>query len=128
LYVTGDAWSTGTWGSSDIRWKKNITPINNALEGLMQISGVKYDWRQDEFPEMNFDNKTHVGMIAQEVEKVFPELVNTDDKGFKAVAYDKLSAILLEGMKEQQQQIAKQQSEIDILKSELEAIKAMLAK
>jgi len=62
-------------------------------------------------------------LIAQEVEKVFPELVNTDDKGFKAVSYEKLSALLLQGMKEQQQQIDTQKKENDELRTELNSLK-----
>jgi hypothetical protein len=128
LYVSGDAWTTGSWGGSDLRWKKNIQTIGDALSKIVQLTGVKYDWRSDEFPEMNFDNKTHIGVIAQDIERVFPELVITDNNGFKAVAYDKLSAILIEGIKEQQQQIQEQRSEIEQLKADMEVIKAFLTK
>lgn len=72
---------------------------------------------------MNFDDETHIGVIAQDVEKVFPELVITDDNGYKAVAYDKLSAVLLEGMKEQQAQINILKAEIEALKTEIKSKK-----
>ena len=68
-----------------------------------------------------------IGLIAQELEKVYPELVDTDSQGFKSVQYSKLVAILIEGMKEQQQQINALQhkvKEIDELKAEVEVIKA----
>ncbi|KAB2871201.1 MAG: tail fiber domain-containing protein, partial [Bacteroidales bacterium] len=138
LYVAGNAYSTGTWATSDIRWKKNIVPMGDALSRIVKLTGVIYNWRDDEFPEMKFDNKTHIGVIAQDVEKVFPELVNTDGKGYKAVAYDKLSVVLIEGIKQQQQQIQQLEKkntelesklkEIDILKTELETIKKLLIK
>jgi hypothetical protein len=138
LYVAGNAYTTGTWGSSDIRWKKNIQPITNILPDLVKLQGVKYEWKADEFPNMNFDSNIHIGFIAQEVEKLFPELVLTDKTGFKSISYDKITAILVEGIKEQQLQIdslanenamlKEKLKELDTLKAELEAIKALLAK
>jgi hypothetical protein len=123
LYVVGNAFTTGTWGSSDIRWKKNLQPVINVVPDLLRLNTYRYNWRSDEFPDMHFDAATHIGLIAQEVEKVFPELVNTDDKGFKAVSYEKLSALLLQGMKEQQQQIDTQKKENDELRTELNSLK-----
>jgi hypothetical protein len=138
LYVAGDAWTTGTWGSSDIRWKKNIVDIGEIIDKIGILNSVSFEWRKDEFPEIGFDSGKQIGLIAQDVEKVFPELVKTDGNGYKAVSYEKLSVILLEGMKEQQQQIKSLQEEnlnlkekykeIDILKAEMEQIKAMIKK
>ena len=75
------------------------------------------------------------GLVAQEVEKLFPELVRSDASGYKAVAYDKLSVVLLQGMKEQQQQIesareenTRLQYELQSLKERMEQIEAMVAK
>jgi len=79
-----------------------------------------------------FDNGIQLGLIAQEVEKIFPELVKTDNNGYKAIAYDKLTAVLVEGMKEQQKQIEIIQTGNDglrrenaTLKAELEQLKSM---
>ena len=116
LYVNGSAYATGTWSSSDIRWKKNIIPLTNVLDKLLDLNGVYYEWRKTEFTEINFDNGQQIGLIAQEVEKIFPELVKTDGNGYKAVSYEKLSVVLLEGLEEQQQHITLQQKEIDELK------------
>ena len=69
-------------------------------------------WKAEEFKELNFDDDRHIGIIAQEMEKVFPELVNTNEDGYKAVAYDKLTAVLLEAVKEQQDQIETLQKRI----------------
>lgn len=111
--VNGTAYCTsGTWSGSDIRWKKDIKPIESSLEKINRISGVSYRWKAEEFKELNFDDDRHIGIIAQEMEKVFPELVNTNDDGYKAVAYDKLTAALLEAMKEQQDQIETLQKRI----------------
>ncbi len=66
---------------------------------------------------MKFDKDRQIGLIAQEVEKVFPELVRTDDNGYKAVSYEKLTVVLLEGIKEQQKQIESLQNQIGELKT-----------
>jgi hypothetical protein len=132
LWVAGSAWSTGSWGSSDVRFKYNIVSLASPLNSIMQLRGVTFEWRKDEFPQMNFDKGTQIGLIAQEVEKIFPELVKTDDNGFKAIAYDKLTAVLLEGIKEQQHQIQlvqddnkKLEIENASLKLEIEQIKSI---
>jgi hypothetical protein len=136
LTVNGTAWcSSGIWAGSDIRWKKNIKVLDNTLQGILSLQGVNYDLRTDEFPEMGFESGRQVGLIAQDVEEVFPQLVNTDNNGYKAVAYDKLSVLLVEGMKEQQRQIETYKAENENLKSKLETlqekvdqIEAMIAK
>jgi hypothetical protein len=129
LYVNGTTYCTsGVWNGSDFRWKKDIEPLGNVLQEIVQLNGVKYSWRREEFPEMNFESGTQIGLIAQDVEKIFPQLVRTNDDGYKAVAYDKLSAVLLEGIKEQQEIIEKQDAEIQSLKSRLERIEALLVK
>ena len=117
LKINGDAFSIGgTWGGSDLKWKKNISDLNNVLKDVNKLKPVSYDWKVDEYPEMNFSNRKQIGLIAQELEKVFPELVKTDEKGNKAISYEKLSVILLKSIQEQQQQI-------DDLKKEIESLK-----
>lgn len=115
LYVAGNAWATGTWGSSDIRWKKNITDLSNTLDKINKLNPVTFEWRTDEFPKINFDGGVQIGLIAQDVEDIFPELVKTNSDGYKAIAYDKLNAVLIKGMQEQQSQIESQQKQIDEL-------------
>jgi hypothetical protein len=93
------------------------------MPGILELNGYYFDWRREEFPDMNFETGRQLGLVAQEVEKVFPQLVKTDDNGYKAVAYDKISVLLLEGMKEQQKQINSQKQENNDLRSELNALK-----
>lgn len=101
LIGTGNAVLAGTLTqSSDIRLKKNISPIENALSKINQLRGVTYNWIDN-----SKDNTQQIGFIAQEVEKVFPQLVKTDEKGMKSVAYTNMIPVLLEAIKEQQQQI-----------------------
>ena len=69
-----------------------------------------------------FDDKKQIGVIAQEVETILPELVSTDNNGYKAVDYSKLTPVLIEAMKEQQAIIESQQKEIDELKAQMREI------
>jgi hypothetical protein len=92
------------FSSSDIRFKENITPIENALDKISKISGNTYDWKAENKAEHGYEGND-VGVIAQEIEAVLPQLVQTRENGFKAVKYDKLVALLIEGIKEQQIQI-----------------------
>ena len=91
------------FSTSDKRWKNNIVKIDSPLEKISQISGVEFDWIED---EPLHGNKGHdVGVIAQEVELVIPEAVQTRESGMKAVQYDKIIPLLIESIKEQQKQI-----------------------
>ena len=92
--------------------KKNIQPINNASQKINQIRGVYFDWKNE-----SHGGNTQIGFIAQEMEKVFPELVNTDSKGFKSVAYANMSAVLVEALKEQNQRINALERELAEMKS-----------
>ncbi|MES1215175.1 MAG: tail fiber domain-containing protein [Bacteroidota bacterium] len=116
LTVNGNILAYGSITPSDIRYKKNLVPVNNALKKLMSISGYYYSFKANEFPDMGFDTKKQIGVIAQDVEKVAPEVVITLQNGYKAVDYPKLIPLMIEGMKEQQQMIEKQQMQIDELK------------
>jgi hypothetical protein len=90
---------------SDIRYKTQITSLENPLQRLMQLNGVNYYWKTDEFPAMGFSTRQQMGFIAQDVEKIFPEMVFTDEKGYKSIDYSRLTPVLVETIKEQQQQI-----------------------
>lgn len=92
--------SQGISCSSDLRYKKDITLLPNALNNVMQLRGVNYYWKQNEFPEKQFTGTKQIGVIAQEVEKVYPELVFTGKDGYKSVNYSRLTPILLEAIKE----------------------------
>ena len=89
------------FSSSDIRFKENIQPIENALQKVNQISGNTFDWKSD--PELTilhgFKGKD-IGVIAQEIEAILPEIVTTRDSGYKGVKYEKLVPLLIEAIKE----------------------------
>ena len=104
IVATGDITA---YYSSDERLKDNITPLSNALDKINQIGGYEFDWNSD-----SSHSGHDVGVIAQEIEKVLPEVVVDRDTGYKAVRYDKIVALLIQAVKEQQLQI-------DELKSKL---------
>lgn len=99
LKVTGDIGATGdvvAYISSDRRLKDEITPIENSLQKINQIGGYSFVWneKQDIYKGKDY------GVIAQEIEEILPELVETRENGYKAVKYNKLVSLLIEGIKE----------------------------
>lgn len=105
---------------SDIRYKKEIHVLNSPLQKVLNLQGVTYEWDKDKVNGAGFEGGRQIGLIAQEVEKVLPELVHTDAKGYKTLSYDKLGPLLIEAVKEQQKTIAKQEAVIAELKDKLE--------
>ena len=104
LDVTGTIRATAdviAYHSSDYRLKDNVKQIENAMDKVSQIRGVEFDWNDKQVVHEGRD----IGVIAQEVEKVAPEIVATRDTGYKAVNYQKLTALLIEAVKELQEEI-----------------------
>jgi hypothetical protein len=90
---------------SDARVKENVETLPNALESVKQMRGVTYNKIGEE--------KQSMGVIAQELEEVVPQLVHTDEDGMKSVAYGNITAVLIEALKEQQAQIEELKSRLD---------------
>lgn len=122
-YFAGNVYTTGAYMSSDKKLKDNIKPLSNT-EKLMLLSAKEYTYRTNEFPAMNLEEGVQMGFIAQEVEKVFPNLVKTtvqpprvDDKGevieegttFKAVNYVGLIPLMTATIQEQNETIQAQE-------------------
>ena len=99
--TTGEIRATGdvtAFYSSDMRLKNNVIPIQAALEKINQVGGYEFDWKED---KKVHSHKGHdVGVIAQEIEEVCPEVVTTRDNGYKAVNYEKLVPLLIQSIKE----------------------------
>jgi hypothetical protein len=103
--------------SSDKRLKEDITVIKNPIEKLMAIKGVTFNWKEG-FNDVHSHTGADTGVIAQEIEALeLPGTVTTRDNGYKAVKYEKLNALLIEGFKQQQVLIQSQQTQIDELKT-----------
>ena len=96
IRATGDITA---YYSSDIRLKENIQPIQNALEKVESISGNTYDWKVG-YEEFHSHKGNDVGVIAQEIEKILPQIVTNRDNGYKAVQYEKIIPLLIEAIKE----------------------------
>ncbi|HWU44347.1 MAG TPA: tail fiber domain-containing protein, partial [Bdellovibrio sp.] len=119
LHVAGSALATAWNVSSDIRLKENIKVISSPLEKLQNLHGVEFDWRKDVKAPTIHDQTHDVGVIAQEVEKVFPEAVTTPkDGGYKSVAYTKLIAPLIEAVKSLYEKWIAHDKEIAVLKEQ----------
>jgi hypothetical protein len=107
--------------SSDERLKENAIVINDSLERIRQLEGINFNWKETGEPAM--------GLIAQDVEKVFPEIVSVDNEtGMKTVAYGNLVAPLIESTKTLADQNDRQDEELENLKKELELLKKEIAK
>jgi hypothetical protein len=104
---TGLLTSTDYNSSSDKRLKKNIKTVDNALDKVMALRGVSFDWKEG--------GAKAIGLIAQEAEKVLPEIVSKDDNGYLGIKYNNLIGVLVEAIKDQQEQI-------NILKKQIEKL------
>jgi trimeric autotransporter adhesin len=102
----------GPYNTSDRKFKKDIKPIEDALNKIMTLEGKTYNWRKDEFKEKNFRDELQYGLIAQEVQKVIPSLVIQSENGDLAMNYIGLIPVLIEAIKEQQTQINDLKSQI----------------
>ena len=89
------------YASSDKRLKDNLKPIENSLDKVSKLSGYEFDWNDKQEIYQGHD----VGVIAQEVEEILPEVVTTRDSGYKAVKYEKLVPLLIESIKELKEEI-----------------------
>jgi hypothetical protein len=107
-----DAWTT----YSSRRWKTNIEPIDGALDKVQRLRGVSFDWKENGQPDL--------GLIAEEVGEVIPEVVAFEENGkdAKSVDYARLVAVLIEAMKEQQKEIEQQNAIIQTLHNRVTAL------
>jgi hypothetical protein len=105
--------------ASDRRYKTNITPLSDALSKITSLSGYSFDWKST--------GRSDIGVIAQEVEKVFPAIVHTNpDTGMKSVGYGNLVAPLIEAVKEVATRQNKQDEKIADLEKQIQELKALI--
>jgi len=104
--INGTGYITlGVWSTSDKRYKQQIKPLEGVMDKISKLNGYTYTYKTEEFPAKGFDSRAHIGLIAQELKEVFPELVKEDAKGYYAVNYEGMIPVLLEAVKSQQKQI-----------------------
>jgi hypothetical protein len=110
--VEWDLTANAFFYDSDERLKKDISTISNPLEKILSLSGYNFTWKKD--------GRQDIWLIAQEVEKVFPKLVQTNDDWYKSVEYGNIVSPLIEAIKELNAKVDKQAEEIAILKANIQ--------
>ena len=116
----GNLYAGAYYYASDKSWKKDIVPLKNPLEKVLALQGVSFKWKNT--------GRSDIGFIAQDVEKVVPEIVATDKDGKKSLEYGNINALTVEAIKEQQKIIEAQKAHIDSLEKRLDAIEAKIGK
>ena len=120
VFLDVSGWINSTNGllvGSDRRFKKDIKPIEGAMDKIRRLQGTTYTMRTDEFPERAFGEGRQYGFIAQDLERVIPELTGVNSDGFYAVNYIALIPVLTEAIKEQDKTIV-QQAEVNAAQAE----------
>ncbi len=115
--------------NSDRRYKRNIAEIDDALAKLSQLRGVSYDYDLENFPQRGFSENRQIGLIAQEVQAVFPELVTESSNGYLSVDYSRLAAVLIAALKElseELQQLHLSEADFQARVSQVQAYHKML--
>jgi hypothetical protein len=127
LGVNGPVNAQSFNNNSDVRFKTHVRPIGSALASVLALRGVRYEWNALGVQHGGKAGAPQVGLLAQELEKVYPELVSTDKEGYKAVNYSQLTPVLIEALKEQQAQIEALKAQNATAKAELQTVKAQSA-
>ncbi len=109
--------------TSDMRLKKDINHLENVLEKLASVNGYSFHWQ-----DKSNSDKLQIGLMAQEVEQHFPELVDENENGFKSVNYNGLVPVLLEGVKDLQKQLEQKSADIIQLKEAIEELKLQMTR
>lgn len=132
MWIGGNLRVNSTSYTSDLRFKENIRPLDNALENLMKIKPFQYTFIQnkgnkendslnvnvnkDNSINYNFDNKIHFGLIAQDIQKIYPNLVTEDEKGYLSLNYVELIPIMINAIQKQNEKIEQLEALILTLK------------
>lgn len=120
LDVNGVTRSLASIVTSDSKFKSNIHSIPSPLTIIKSLSGKTYTWTQQAQKSLGADNGLHIGYLAQDLQKIIPEVVITDNEGNLAVNYIEIIPILSEAIKEQQKQIEAQNTKIEKLEAQLQ--------
>jgi hypothetical protein len=120
VFGDGNVRCVDLYETSDSTLKENIATITSALEKVKQLRGVSYQWKASDKDK----NENKIGLIAQEVEKVIPEVIQTSPEGQKAISYSKLVALLIEAIKDQQIQIEELKVQIEDCCKNKESLKS----
>ncbi|MDG3581767.1 tail fiber domain-containing protein [Galbibacter pacificus] len=114
ITTTGTMYATNFFETSDERFKTNIQPLSKGLKSILNVDTYTYNWKHND----NGD----IGVIAQEIEKEIPEIVNTNEEGFKSVSYTKLTPILINAIKDLNKIVDEQNEKIKDLTERINII------
>lgn len=119
VHAVGDMYAPNYYNNSDRDLKKDIKTLERVSDKLDKIRGVTYFMRADEFPQFNFSREKQIGLIAQEIEEVFPELVSISPVTKKrSVSYGAFGAVLLQALKEQKEEIKQNREMLSYLEGD----------
>lgn len=123
MWISGNLKVNTTTYTSDLRFKRNVKKIEPSLDNVLKLATYQYNFVQDKKEpaqdsvsvnvakekrvDYNFDDKLHFGLIAQDVEKIFPNLVTKDEQGYLALNYTELIPVLIKAVQEQNEKINK---------------------
>ena len=107
------------FAGSDIKVKENISPLGNVIGKVGEISCISFDYNTSEFKNKKFSNSRQIGVIAQEIQVVFPELVAKDKDGDLMVNYTQLSTVALQAIKELTQMLENSNRRIEALELQI---------
>ena len=129
ISANGNSYANNHIDTSDKRYKKDIQKVTDYSEKLSKIRGVTYFMRKDEFPEKNFDERRQFGVIAQEIQEVFPNLVfKINDDGYLGVNYTGLIPLLIDQSNRQKDQIAKNKEMLAVMQNGINNVRHTLTK
>ena len=126
LDVEGDIECTALHETSDDRLKTNVQTLDNALDNITKLRGVSFEWNEEAKSVGATSGEKQIGVLASEVEQVFPELVSNPETGYKSVDYTKLTAVLIEAVKELKTENTVLKEDINRLKNDITVLKAAL--
>ena len=116
--VLNDTVYLDVFAGSDVRYKENVEPLEDSIDKIISLTAMKYDYKTTNFPHKNFSSRKQIGLMAQSVEKVLPELVATDSDGYKAINYSHLTPVLADAIKHLSKKIEDLEAKIENLESE----------
>jgi len=122
LQVAGTIYGSNTVSASDGRLKQNIKPLTGTLSKLDQLRGVSFEWNRLAVPLRRKEGEKGIGMIAQELQKVYPELVTGSKKNYLGINYGAFTAVLLQSIKELKSQVITMQDQINALQREVKTL------
>ncbi|HEY3415111.1 MAG TPA: tail fiber domain-containing protein [Armatimonadota bacterium] len=127
INARGSVRANGVSLTSDATYKANVREIPDGLKTVLGLRGVLFEWNRAAFPSQGFPEGTKVGLIAQEVERVLPQVVQTDETGHRSVEYQNIIPVLVEAIKSQQREIGDRDARIRALEDRMARLERTVA-